>query len=96
MDFYSPTRCGLIKFDRHLITALVERWRPETHTFHFSVGEVTITLQDVVIIWRLSIEGESVIHREPNRTKIECRQYYQQWLGSWPHKLEMRIRQRYC
>ncbi|KAL8522991.1 hypothetical protein ACS0TY_013087 [Phlomoides rotata] len=51
MGFYGPARCGYYRLDHHLITVLVERWRPETHIFHFSVGEVTITLQDVAIIW---------------------------------------------
>ncbi|KAL8553955.1 hypothetical protein ACS0TY_002276 [Phlomoides rotata] len=60
MGFYGPARCGYHILDRHLITALVERWCPETHIFHFLIGEVTITLQDIVIIWGLPIEGEPV------------------------------------
>ena len=32
--FYGFWRVGFMKIDWHLITALVERWRPEKHTFH--------------------------------------------------------------
>ncbi|KAL0374576.1 UNVERIFIED_CONTAM: Serine/threonine-protein phosphatase 7 long form [Sesamum radiatum] len=57
IGFYGVYRCGRLVYDCHLITALVERWRPETHTFHFRVGEATITLEDVQIIWALPIDG---------------------------------------
>ena len=43
-----------------LIHGLVERWRPETHTFHLPVGEMTVTLQDVSCLWGLLIHGVPV------------------------------------
>ncbi|KAA3488536.1 serine/threonine-protein phosphatase 7 long form-like protein [Gossypium australe] len=43
-----------------LISALDERWRSETHTFHLPCGEVNITLQDVAVQLGLSIDGEAV------------------------------------
>ena len=46
--------------DRAIITALVERWRQETHTFHLPLGEATITLLDVALLTRLPIEGRAV------------------------------------
>ncbi|KAG8496053.1 hypothetical protein CXB51_009279 [Gossypium anomalum] len=43
-----------------LISALVERWRPETHTFHLPCGECTITLEDVTLQLGLPINGNAV------------------------------------
>ncbi|RYQ89604.1 hypothetical protein Ahy_B09g096160 isoform B [Arachis hypogaea] len=47
-------------FDNSLISALVERWRPETHTFHLLWGEVTITLQDVAYHLGIRAHGNLV------------------------------------
>ncbi|KAJ9558179.1 hypothetical protein OSB04_012793 [Centaurea solstitialis] len=49
--FEGMINCGFKPLDHALMTALVERWRPETHMFHLPIGEVTITLQDVQLIW---------------------------------------------
>lgn len=59
--FYGVARLGLIQIDHHLISAFVERWRPETHTFHLPQGECTITLQDVSILMGLPVDGLPVI-----------------------------------
>ncbi|KAJ9555058.1 hypothetical protein OSB04_009672 [Centaurea solstitialis] len=58
--FEGVIKCGMKSLDHALITALVERWRPETHTFHLPIGEVTVTLQDVQVLWGLRIDGEAV------------------------------------
>ena len=58
--FYGIYYLGHIIIDWLLITCLVERWRPETHTFHVPIGEMTITLQDVAIILGLHIERPTV------------------------------------
>jgi Plant mobile domain len=42
------TIMGDCQLDKSLMTALVERWRPETSTFHLPVGELTVTLEDVL------------------------------------------------
>ncbi|QHO44770.1 uncharacterized protein DS421_6g173570 [Arachis hypogaea] len=46
--------------DEPLLSAFIERWRPETHTFHMPFGECTITLQDVAYQLSLPIDGEPV------------------------------------
>ena len=55
--FYGVARLGFISLDWHLITTFIERWHPETHTFHVPQGECTITLQDVSVILGLPIDG---------------------------------------
>ena len=51
---------GLVQLDRSLLTALVDRWRPETNTFHLPCGEMTPTLQDVAMLLGLPISGDAV------------------------------------
>ena len=58
--FYGIYRLGHIMIDWPLITCIVERWWPETHTFHVSVREMMITLQDVAIILGFRIDGPTV------------------------------------
>ena len=48
------------RVDRAMITALVEIWRQETHTFHLPLGEPTITLLDIVVLSRLPIERHAI------------------------------------
>ena len=55
--FRAPSR----EIDHCLILTLVERWRPETHTFHLPHGEMSITLQDVEVIFGLPIDGEVLV-----------------------------------
>ncbi|RYR26145.1 hypothetical protein Ahy_B02g060308 isoform A [Arachis hypogaea] len=58
--FYHVSKIGVIRGFYPLLTALVERWRPETYTFVLLVGEVTVTLEDVAHIFGLPIDGEPV------------------------------------
>ncbi|KAG8491605.1 hypothetical protein CXB51_014781 [Gossypium anomalum] len=55
-----------------LISALVKRWRPETHTFHLPCGECTVTLEDVALQLGLPIDGSPVTgHLLDNATEEE-------------------------
>ena len=49
-----------MEVDHTLITALVECWCLETHTFHLLHGEMGITLQDIELMLGVPIDGFSV------------------------------------
>uniref|UniRef100_K3Z028 SWIM-type domain-containing protein n=1 Tax=Setaria italica TaxID=4555 RepID=K3Z028_SETIT len=60
--------------DGPLLTAMVDRWHPETHTFHLPFGEMTITMQDVAMILGLPLDGQPVtgiIQNENWRDMVE-------------------------
>ena len=42
------------------LTTLTDRWRPETHSFHLPLGEMSITLEDIAMITGLPIEGRAL------------------------------------
>ncbi|KAL8539867.1 hypothetical protein ACS0TY_001466 [Phlomoides rotata] len=92
MGFYHVARCGAMVIDCHLITALVERWRPKTHTFHFLIGEATVTLQDVAIIWGLHIDGEPLTIDEHHYTAEEWSWYCTEMLGFTPLDTDFKIK----
>ncbi|XP_050205444.1 protein MAIN-LIKE 2 [Mercurialis annua] len=69
-----------ISLDNPLISALVERWRRETNTFHFTVGEMTVTLQDVALLLGLAIDGKPVI----GLTYTTCSSVCERLLGRAP------------
>ena len=49
-----------LKIDHSLLTCLVDRWRPETHTFHFRWGEMAPTLEDVSFLLGLPLAGTPI------------------------------------
>ncbi|KAL5130619.1 Serine/threonine-protein phosphatase 7 long form [Glycine soja] len=78
--FYWIMKMGYLKINSSLITALIERWRPETHTFHLRCREATITLQDV-----FHIEGAPLI----DQTNLDWAELCEKLLGVRPQECEL-------
>ncbi|XP_070049309.1 serine/threonine-protein phosphatase 7 long form homolog [Nicotiana tomentosiformis] len=59
--FYRILEIRRLQLDWSLITALIERWLPETYTFLLPIGEATITLQDVEVLYGIPVDGLPVV-----------------------------------
>ncbi|XP_010675659.2 uncharacterized protein LOC104891641 [Beta vulgaris subsp. vulgaris] len=51
--------------------ALAEKWCPESNTFVLPWGEVTITLEDVMVLGGFSVTGESVLSEISSKNLLE-------------------------
>ena len=68
---------AVLQNDIGLISSLVERWRPETNSFHFPFGEMTITLEDVYMLLGLPVHGRPIILEDLTKPKAY-------WMRNWP------------
>ncbi|KAE8736290.1 Alpha/beta hydrolase domain-containing protein 17B [Hibiscus syriacus] len=71
---------GSCKLELVLISALIERWRPETHTFHLPCGEATITLEDVSMHLGFPVDGNMMCGMADSDWQSMCIDY----LGATP------------
>jgi Plant mobile domain len=55
LGLYQIAIMGDCQLDKSLLIVLVKKWRPETSTFHLSVGEMTVTLENVYCPWGFPI-----------------------------------------
>ncbi|GAU36603.1 hypothetical protein TSUD_387550 [Trifolium subterraneum] len=67
--------------DWGLLTALTERWQPETGTFHLPICEVTITLDDVSCLLHIPITGKMLNHLGTSCTTEECEDMCREYLN---------------
>ena len=63
LGFVLQFKCKPPTLVHSALTALIDRWRPETHNFHIPCGEMTVTLEDWGMITGLPLEGHALTRR---------------------------------
>ena len=61
--FVTMARRGVPSYNSAALSALVDRWHVETHSFQLPCGEMSITLENMAMITGLPIRGNPVIHK---------------------------------
>ncbi|XP_052117576.1 uncharacterized protein LOC127747573 [Arachis duranensis] len=87
--FYHASQIGVVQNQKALVNALIERWHPDTHTFHLPIGECAVTLEDVALILGLPTDGFPVTGMTISNfsaLEVECLHQF----GIAPRKSECR------
>lgn len=79
--FYGVHQILQVKINDPFICTVVERWRPETHTFHLPVGEMTVTLEDVAVFLGLPVDGMPVC----GATNLKWEEIIEKYLSITPN-----------
>ncbi|KAK9083491.1 hypothetical protein Scep_029962 [Stephania cephalantha] len=66
-------RFGYILYNRCnrvIVFGIVERWQPETNTFHLPFEKMTITLDDMWVLLGIPIIGKPVVMKSKYRNEV--------------------------
>lgn len=87
--------CSYKQGNKELISAFVERWQPETNTFHLPFGEMSISLEDVSILLKIPVTGKVVLadnfSRYTEESRVEAIQLVSKLLGTTLEEAEEEV-----